>query len=435
MDANTQVTQVGQPYTLTTHGRTITLIRPADRTVDLYNRACSLGYTQESAAKLADCWVNFDMVPDACPIHPNHSMSINDGYEVDGCEACLVLILTHDAGYTESGWEATQAKRAADLVAEDFAAERDDMTGVDMLRELLTLEPTRTVKPAVWHLNDGAVRPPCGSAGRQTTEDPSKVTCKRCPGTRRFATFAERTAREAAQAVWSRAGLYLGMVVRHLATGRMGRINELSHSIRVGYWTGEPRSVYSRLTDFDTSCEIVIMGDLVPVGTRLVNNLGGEAVVLSVTADEVRYQTPNRPVVKVTPSELAAEIFRGWLAIIPTTKCRFCNAVLSNTQNHKHFDRPLTWPGMPVRPKALYVRPGGERQAVTTDDVAEVGMRVNYGYGFADNGLVTEVTWHAITIRRDKDGSVYTLSLVEFLKIDASTFMPDANGRPVGSWR
>jgi hypothetical protein len=71
-------------------------------------------------------------------------------------------------------------------------------------------------------------------------------------------------------------------------------------------------------------------------------------------------------------------------------------------------------------------------------DMAQVGMRVSYGYGSANNGDVVAVSWHAATVKR-ADGTQYLLTLVELVRelnrANVSTYMPDANGRPIGSWR
>ena len=106
-----------------TYARVVTVPRPVSKVEDLANRAQSLGYTAESAYRLADCFTNWNMITDPCMIHPNHSVTVDhQGYAVDGCEACKVLILSDDAGYTLEGWQATQAERVAEhdayLVAE-----------------------------------------------------------------------------------------------------------------------------------------------------------------------------------------------------------------------------------------------------------------------------------------------------------------------------
>lgn len=66
---------------------------------DLADRALSLGYTDESAWELADCFTNWDMISDPCVKHPNHSMTTHKGYAVDGCVACEVIKLSDLAGY------------------------------------------------------------------------------------------------------------------------------------------------------------------------------------------------------------------------------------------------------------------------------------------------------------------------------------------------
>lgn len=78
---------------------------------DLCDRALSLGYTGEAAARLADCFTNWDRVTDPCALHPNHSTSVRDGYAVDGCEACEVIRMTDDAGWVPSV-KPTAVKRA-----------------------------------------------------------------------------------------------------------------------------------------------------------------------------------------------------------------------------------------------------------------------------------------------------------------------------------
>lgn len=288
----------------------------------------------------------------------------------------------------------------------------------------------------------------CGKAqvhGRVTMV-PGSVTCKLCKGTRRFERWTLSVAWRLKEAEFARAGLRREMVIREVGgAGRFGVIARIeSGGIEIYFWTpdqaGKTYRAFSTAAAFDEACEITDLTKMIKVGDRLVSALGGESVVLGVTSTSVRYrQTGIATPVDVTASEFAAEISRGWLAIVPTTQCRACHKAISNTQDHKHFDRPMSWPGMPERPKGLYIRPDGTREAVTTDDMAQVGMRVNYGYGFADNGTVVEVTWHLIVVKRDKDGTTYTLSLRDLLRLinrgNVSTFMPDAKGRPIGSWR
>jgi hypothetical protein len=67
---------------------------------DLFERALSLGYDQDAAARVADCFTNWDMISDPCATHPNCSMTVDgQGFASDGCEACKVIQLSTDAGY------------------------------------------------------------------------------------------------------------------------------------------------------------------------------------------------------------------------------------------------------------------------------------------------------------------------------------------------
>lgn len=66
------------------------------RVRDLFDRALSLGYDNGAAARLADCFTNWDMISDPCPTHLNHSVTQDKwGYAADGCEACKVITLTN----------------------------------------------------------------------------------------------------------------------------------------------------------------------------------------------------------------------------------------------------------------------------------------------------------------------------------------------------
>lgn len=80
---------------------------------DLFERARSIGYTDASAARMSDCFTNWDMIGDPCPTHPNHSITHE-------CEACEVIAITTNAGYTLAGWQAQEAARTA--VAEKLHA-------------------------------------------------------------------------------------------------------------------------------------------------------------------------------------------------------------------------------------------------------------------------------------------------------------------------
>lgn len=79
--------------------KTASIFDPSTPKGDLFARAVSLGYTSESAARLADCFTNWNMVSDSCEIHPNHSISNRGGYSVDECEACEVIRLSTKDGY------------------------------------------------------------------------------------------------------------------------------------------------------------------------------------------------------------------------------------------------------------------------------------------------------------------------------------------------
>lgn len=84
---------------------------------DLYERALTLGYTGDSAATLADCFTNHNMISDPCPTHPNHSVSVDDqGYAVDGCQACRVIVLSDNLGYFPGMWAGILAKREVEYV-------------------------------------------------------------------------------------------------------------------------------------------------------------------------------------------------------------------------------------------------------------------------------------------------------------------------------
>src|SRR5688572_6000895 len=103
-------------------------VSATERFNDLYERARSLGYTNDSAARVADAFTEVWGIVDPCAKHPAHSTTIRDGYAVDSCEACDVIKLTDDAGYTLEGWQATQARWAeetARILAEEAAYERN----------------------------------------------------------------------------------------------------------------------------------------------------------------------------------------------------------------------------------------------------------------------------------------------------------------------
>lgn len=90
--------------------------------MDLFNRARSLGYTEESAARVADCQVNYSNSRYVCPIHPGHSVDYRP------CEACEVMTVSTTEGYTLAGWNATLAERAAEnvrILAEELQYEAD----------------------------------------------------------------------------------------------------------------------------------------------------------------------------------------------------------------------------------------------------------------------------------------------------------------------
>jgi hypothetical protein len=233
----------------------------------------------------------------------------------------------------------------------------------------------------------------------------AEVTCKRCQGTRRFATVAARTSLEAAQAVWSQAGLKVGTVVRQITTGRFGLITELGDAIRIGYWTGNPRSVFSRLEDFDRACQIVTAEDLVTKGTRLVSNLGGEAVVEELGSAGIWAYVGGETGARAwTLSEFAAEISRGWLAVVP--------------------------------PAPTMVMPSvSGRHVVTAFDLAEVGYQVTVAAGSPRNGVIVQVSpWGALV--RSNGGDIYWgLSLAEMVNGSVGIWLADGAGRRVGSWR
>lgn len=539
-------------------------------TTDLAERALCLGYTQDAAFSMADCWRNWNLVSDPCTKHPMHSTTTRDGYRVEGCEACEVIERTDTEGYYPGKWAAILADRetdfvkimeshitesytlgqcACDLIMElgakrlpeggrvclvcgsvftpegteasaeilaesgrivatksgqstlsfeteasarlvttcgtfalgetvkhaemgegeivylgsaggievqfaggntvgvdedhygewsqvrtnapgsvpsdeamaeaerdemiEFnraqavarnqardamiaeghrrvqAAKRDNMTGIDMIREAVTLTPVRTPKVATVHLGAFNDATACGrkitakvSFSAVTTE----VSCKTCKGTARFASMASRESRETAQAMWDRAGLRVGMVVRMISSGEFGRINELSDRICIGYWSGDPRSVYSRLEDFDRACQILTAEDFVIKGTRLASNLGGEAVVEEVGSAGIWAYVEGETAARVwTLSEFAAEISRGWLAVVP-----------------------------PVPTMPIHLAHSGH-QVVSAFDLAEIGHQVTVAAGSPRNGVITQVSpWGALV--RSNGGDLYWgLSLAEMV--------------------
>lgn len=75
----------------------------ATPTGDLYYRALSIGYDTEAAARLADCWVNYDMISDPCVLHPGHSVSRDhQGFAVNVCQACAVIGLSERQGFVST---------------------------------------------------------------------------------------------------------------------------------------------------------------------------------------------------------------------------------------------------------------------------------------------------------------------------------------------
>lgn len=68
--------------------------------MDLRDRAEFLGYDDQAAARVADC---FDVAHtyDPCTMHPGHSTTMDMwGYAADECEACKVLRMSTETGYT-----------------------------------------------------------------------------------------------------------------------------------------------------------------------------------------------------------------------------------------------------------------------------------------------------------------------------------------------
>lgn len=337
---NTQETQVTQP----------TQVDTLTAQADLFNRALSLGYTTDGAARLADCFTNWDDVSDPCPTHPNHSTAIRDGYAVDSCEACEVITLSTNAGYTLESFQAAQQRRHAEQMVEFNRAEP---TGIDTLRELLTLDtpvPTRKApKLRAVHAADLGTgddkTTACGSAQvrSRVTLVPESVTCKRCKGTQRFQRWATSTAWRLKEAEFARAGLRTEMVVREIdGAGRFGVVARIkSGGIEIYFWTpdqaGKTYRQFATVAAFDQACEIVILDKVIRVGDRLVSNLGGEAVVLGVTSTSVRYRrmgigTP----VNLTASEFAAELARGLVAVIPALRVRVSQVIRWTARPHQY---------------------------------------------------------------------------------------------------
>lgn len=305
--------------------------------------------------------------------------------------------------------EATRV-RVYGPVAVTKDAERDSMTGIDMIREAVALTPVRTPKVVTVHLGafDNAT-----ACGRKVTSKTTfsavtgEVTCKTCKTTARFANMAHREARIAAQVAWAEARLAIGQVVRQMTTGRFGMINELSDRIRIGFWSGTKQSAhYARLADFDSACQIITAEDLVTKGDVLASNLGGECTVEEVGATHVWAYVKGETAARAwTLSELAAEISRGWLAVVP-----------------------------PVPTMTMHLANTG-RHVVSAFDLAEVGYQVTVAAGSPRNGVITQVSpWGALV--RSNGGDIYWgLSLAEMVNGSVSVWLADSSGRPVGSWR
>lgn len=67
---------------------------------DLLDRALFLGYDDQAAADLADC-LDVPHTYEPCSDHPGHSTTMDRwGYVVDECEACKVLRMSTETGYT-----------------------------------------------------------------------------------------------------------------------------------------------------------------------------------------------------------------------------------------------------------------------------------------------------------------------------------------------
>lgn len=514
---------------------------------ELYDRAMCLGYTSDSAARMADCAVNYANSLDACAKHPGHSTTHdNQGYAVDMCEACKVIELTDAQGWYAGKWADIEAKmiaehveiltrdilagqragqcvcglimelgakyipaggtcclgcgsvftlegaelagrvaavscmalagknagivRAAecetgqcgecadcfltamvpeetvtDVFAQGMAeAERDDAaevfaasraaiveadnddtastneqfgerTGIEILRELLTLPSVPAKRVKVVHL--GAFNGRTAS-GRMITESTrftarvEEVTCKCCPKTSRYLSTKTRAERATQAARWAAAGIHTSMVVRQVTTGRLGCVTSLDSRVAVGYWTGDERgNTYDTAESFDASNYRVQARDLVGLGDVVVSSLGQTATVSEVKPDVITMVRDNGTLAVYGLGEFAAELSRGYIAVVPT--------------------------GTQAVPSATLRGLVGHSTPVTMADLMEDGLRLNNGYGSSDNGVV--VSWHpgACKVKRD-NGTVYSLTferLVKLINGGMSTYVPDAQGRAIGSWR
>lgn len=110
----------------------------ANMVADLFERARSLGYCVEGAARVSDSFVNYSLSDsgDECEIH--RALRRVEGE----CEACAVISKSNDEGYTLDGWRATQARRAAEaeaIHAEEtahYATDRTSPFAVELSRPL-----------------------------------------------------------------------------------------------------------------------------------------------------------------------------------------------------------------------------------------------------------------------------------------------------------
>jgi len=209
-------------------------------------------------------------------------------------------------------------------------------SGIEILRELLTL-PTvkpRKAKTTVLHLDDsgkltddGRVPVACGRPVKpgNTTDDPAKVTCKRCPGTRRFERYAYQRAEAARTAAYAEAGITAYMVVRDRVSGHYGMVNRLdSAMLSVSFWArqdeaGSPAETwhYAHTDTFWAQVEKVVMGDLVEVGNEITYGYGytnnGTVTAVTETAATVK-RDRGEPYI-LTLSVLASDLNRGMVSV------------------------------------------------------------------------------------------------------------------------
>lgn len=242
-----------------------------------------------------------------------------DNGKCDACRCCLLAIM---AG------EDTVADVFAQGIAQEYGPRglaTVEPSGMDTLRELLTLEPVpaapRKRKLPVVHASlVGKAYCHTRGASVRVTDDGSQVTCRKARCQVRAATMRSYAEIKARRNALYMAGMPEHSVVRNRVTGDFGKVNPAEYALGVSYWGHGATTRYDSIEDMVSDVEPVEMSNVIAVGdlikftyTKAVAEVGE----VYRTWASVGYHTlGSSRFDSLKLSDLCADIAKGYASVV-----------------------------------------------------------------------------------------------------------------------